>query len=689
MPSVAQAVALVRVYDYLMQPTGAAGGNAKPVQGVIVTLTPIANAQSINPVTQVPAAPIQSTVTDGNGYWEAWVVPTDNLNPSGMLYQVDDTFRSYRVNPIAAGIPGPGWQSSAILVSQPPGLGVAGFTLPGGTTVQGDLTLGSATSEGHLIMQDGVYPPVANGGGDLVAYTTGSTAIAASSTGLRKSAWQFFSTNVNDLDSAVIDMQVVQTGGAGTIIRTGIDIRIFTQPDNGGDTSGLLISQTGGGNGATIYHNTFVKPVGYADYSAAVGVALETGTSDQSSAILAIAGLKYATQLVDNASTGIHVRLDAPNAKGINVWPGQGVADGREAISVGQYNLGAPTNPLYFGVKINGITTISALAGLVGTIFSVQVTGSVNLLSVATTGLQLGAASVPVGIGTAALAQAGVILQETLTAVGGFAHELLVQGTLTAAANNDGLRAISVGGASLVFAKGAFVGLTAAGLFINGSGWAVSGAGTIANAYAINVTAPTIGTNNFAINTSGGPSAFADSATASGGSSVSMTATALTSGFLLSLVHNTSAFTGTALRILAANGSGTFTGNFLDFQVNAVSVFKVDSFGHIIASSAATPTTSNLGANVTSVTPTGNDSVGKLVVVMAGALAANTRIATVTYANAFAATPKLVMLVNQTSGAGLAIVNFYAAAKAAGSFDLTADQALAAGTYEAEYLVIG
>lgn len=121
----------------------------------------------------------------------------------------------------------------------------------------------------------------------------------------------------------------------------------------------------------------------------------------------------------------------------------------------------------------------------------------------------------------------------------------------------------------------------------------------------------------------------------------------------------------------------------------AAARLRVDTNGHLVSDSAGTPATSNLGANVTSVTPTGNDSRGKLVIVMGGALAANTRICTVTYAHAYGATPGLVMLTNQTSGAGLGIVNFYHQADAAASFDLVADQALAAGTYECEYLVIG
>lgn len=151
----------------------------------------------------------------------------------------------------------------------------------------------------------------------------------------------------------------------------------------------------------------------------------------------------------------------------------------------------------------------------------------------------------------------------------------------------------------------------------------------------------------------------------------------------------------------ATQGANTFNGlnnwllmaagtSLVQLANNLITMLKdVSLAGHLLSSAAGTPATSNLGANVTSVTFTGNDTRGKIAVVMSGALAANTRIATCTYAVAFGAAPGLVMLVNETSAVGLTIVNFYPSAEAAGSFDLFSDQALAAGTYTLRYLVIG
>lgn len=128
----------------------------------------------------------------------------------------------------------------------------------------------------------------------------------------------------------------------------------------------------------------------------------------------------------------------------------------------------------------------------------------------------------------------------------------------------------------------------------------------------------------------------------------------------------------------------------LDLGTGALTAGLSTFSGHIISSASGIPTTSTLGANVTSATFTGNDTRGTLTIVMAGVLAANTRVCTATFAASYGATSPKVTLVNQTSGVGLGLVNFYVQAQATGvSFDLAVDQALAIGTYTINYIVIG
>lgn len=111
-------------------------------------------------------------------------------------------------------------------------------------------------------------------------------------------------------------------------------------------------------------------------------------------------------------------------------------------------------------------------------------------------------------------------------------------------------------------------------------------------------------------------------------------------------------------------------------------------FSKLASEGSAPPVPTLLGANVTSVTPAGTDMVGAISLVMAGALAANTRIARLTWANSYGATAPVVALINQTSGAGLAVVNFYSTPSTGASIDLFCNQALAAGTYAIVYFAV-
>ncbi len=202
---------------------------------------------------------------------------------------------------------------------------------------------------------------------------------------------------------------------------------------------------------------------------------------------------------------------------------------------------------------------------------------------------------------------------------------------------------------------------------------------------------------------------------------------------MINLFQNGSAFTGYGIIANFAAGSGTFTGLFERYQVNSVDKhwvnaagstqvvagqgidtlaagalnigtanatsivigignngFTIDAAGHLISRAVGAPTTTNLGTNVSSATFTGNDVRGTIAIVMSAGLAANTRVCTATFATSYGATGPKITLVDQTSTAGLAIVNSYVQAQATGvSFDLAFDQALVAGTYTIDYIVIG
>ncbi|ETB63582.1 TPA: hypothetical protein DIC38_02640 [Candidatus Nomurabacteria bacterium] len=69
--------------------------------------------------------------------------------------------------------------------------------------------------------------------------------------------------------------------------------------------------------------------------------------------------------------------------------------------------------------------------------------------------------------------------------------------------------------------------------------------------------------------------------------------------------HNTSTFTGTGLLMDFATGSGSFTGNFADFQKNNASLFKVTNTGVVsMGLSATSSTTAVCSSLATSTSPT-------------------------------------------------------------------------------------
>src|SRR3974390_2833080 len=118
--SAAQTVNTVPVWDYMLASGNPTKLNPLGVQGRTVRITleyAQGSSASPNPVTAMDTAEVVA-LTDNNGFWQVHLVPTDQMNPSGMLYKVQVGDRPpYLINPVAAGVPAGGWQSSAIIVN--------------------------------------------------------------------------------------------------------------------------------------------------------------------------------------------------------------------------------------------------------------------------------------------------------------------------------------------------------------------------------------------------------------------------------------------------------------------------------------------------------------------------------------------------------------------------------------------
>jgi hypothetical protein len=206
----------------------------------------------------------------------------------------------------------------------------------------------------------GPYTPAA--GGAVQVLTTGSTVISADSAGPRTGMWSLYGTNTSNLDTVVLMIENIQRSGSpSTIRRTGLHVKSYTQPDNGGDTSGILVLSTGGGPAISAYKVSQLRPAGYTDYSNAQIGALEVGTADQAQAILAISGASGFGGPA-YASNAVYALVDNSVSKGVLVTPSNANFDGRVAYAVGTQTLnGADTN-IKFSVLMNGnISTVGAL----------------------------------------------------------------------------------------------------------------------------------------------------------------------------------------------------------------------------------------------------------------------------------------------------------------------------------------
>lgn len=116
---------------------------------------------------------------------------------------------------------------------------------------------------------------------------------------------------------------------------------------------------------------------------------------------------------------------------------------------------------------------------------------------------------------------------------------------------------------------------------MSGSGTFGTGSGAVSLNGATSVSTNTNGANALTINGTTGTAADALRIAQTGNAgNMTMTNTGQTSGALISLTQSASAFTGTGLLFNFASGSGSFAaGNFLDFQVNGTSRFKIDNTG--------------------------------------------------------------------------------------------------------------
>jgi len=281
---------------------------------------------------------------------------------------------------------------------------------------------------------------------------------------------------------------------------------------------------------------------------------------------------------------------------------GGGLIDGT-SLTVSGTITGNTTNTIN-GLSINGgalsdITTLSAS----GAITAATATNTINGLII-NSGSLSGITGFSQTSGTFSVTGSGAITlgsgSNTLTidssnfdvssagALSGIST-LSASGAITAATATNTINGLVVNSGSLSAITG--FNQTSGNFAMSGTGTFGTGSGAVNLNGATTITTATNSANALTVNGTSGTAADALRIAQTGNAgNLTMTNTARTTGALISLTHSTSAFTGTGLLFNFASGSGSFaSGNFLDFQLNGTSRFRVDNSGALqIRSDSAT-----------------------------------------------------------------------------------------------------
>jgi hypothetical protein len=142
----------------------------------------------------------------------------------------------------------------------------------------------------------------------------------------------------------------------GLVLRSGVSVTMFTQPDQG-ESACFFGRATGGGTGAAIYKlNWRLRPDGWEDWVRSPQGAAEFGTTDASFAVLAVAGM-WGSPIMSNA----YVATLGARGKGHLVQPEDGVFDNRRAFEIGTHQLDAPNVNQTLWMELNGSMMVTRL----------------------------------------------------------------------------------------------------------------------------------------------------------------------------------------------------------------------------------------------------------------------------------------------------------------------------------------
>jgi hypothetical protein len=162
-----------------------------------------------------------------------------------------------------------------------------------------------------------------------------------------------FNTVTSNGNNRSIALDLKDTSTTGTLAVTGIGINIYSPPDRGGDTSGLYVDQSGGGNAISAYNLSSTRPAGYTAYPNN-GRAIEA----------AVDGGK--TSIVSSAQEGVafYAVVTGVNGAGMMIFPSVNTNPAARAITLRTYNNSAEK----FFVQMNGYAYFGNNVAVAGTV---------------------------------------------------------------------------------------------------------------------------------------------------------------------------------------------------------------------------------------------------------------------------------------------------------------------------------
>jgi hypothetical protein len=451
------------------------------------------------------------------------------------------------------GYDGSGWVS---LTATGGGSGGSAF-VNGGNSFSGTATIGTNDSN-NLNFETGGSAQLSldtSGNLDLLngALETGGTTRIA---------------NNGALQNVTADTGILTSGTLG-VSRGGTGAGSFTT--NGllfGNNTGAIGVTTAGTGGQLLIANgsgtpTFVTLGGDGSLTDSGVLTIANGAISNNKLVNSAFNLSYGTNLSGDASVSLGGTLNLS----LSANPSFTTVTSSGAITA------ATSTDTINGLIINS-GSLSGITGFAQTSgnFSISGTGSIalgggsNALTINSTNFDVDSAGALSGI-----------------------TSLNASGAITAATATNTINGLVVNSGSL----SSITGFTqASGNFaISGSGSFGTGSGNVSLNGATTITTNTNSATALTVNGTTGTAADALRIAQTGNAAnLVMTNTARTSGALISMTQNTSAFTGTGLLFNFASGSGSFaSGNFLDFQLNGTSRFKIDNTGALqISSDSAT-----------------------------------------------------------------------------------------------------